>query len=136
MVAARMLVMSSAESATIVQSGLGFDWKMTASSEKVTIGEETFPKITIPLGTDVTFEGQTGDYHFFSVQRGNEVPLFEVGMGGQPFSVNFSPKSAGLYTYFCPPHKSFMKGFIEVVASPSSRCKKRKRSRARKAARG
>ena len=55
------------------------------------------------------------------------MPLFEVGMGGQPFSVNFSPKSAGLYTYFCPPHKSFAKGFIEVVASPSSRCAKKKK---------
>ena len=70
-----MLVMSSAESATIVQSGLGFDWKMTASSEKVTIGEETFPKITIPLGTDVTFEGQTGDYHFFQCKEEMRCPF-------------------------------------------------------------
>ena len=106
----------------ITQSGLGFDWKMTSTSPLVTIGSQTdFPTITIEgatLGTNISFSGQTGDYHYFAVEAPNSDEVVEAGRGGQPFSfrnARFTLKTYGTYLYFCPPHKSSMKGDLVIV---------------------
>ena len=121
LLATASLISGAACNVVITQSGLSDSWTMSTTSDIVTIGAQAmFPDITIPLGTQVTFKGQTGGYHFFRVTAQDGTQFIEAGMGGAPFSETFNAPSIGTYKYFCPPHQSYMKGTIYVVAAATN----------------
>ena len=113
-----LFVVAHGTDVVILQAGLDYDWTMTSSSANVTIGSSKyFPKITVPYGLTITFQGKTGPYHYFAIRDSSRVVLLDNGVASEnkEYRVEFNAPSPGTYTYYCPPHVSSMRGELEIV---------------------
>lgn len=74
----------------------------------------------------MTFEGSPGSSHWFALVDNSEPTTYLLGtksianggqsLNGKQFSYGPWTATEGTYTYFCPPHQTFMKGKIHVSA--------------------
>lgn len=102
---------------SIVQHGDGFQWTMSSTTPGAVASTGDWPTVTVDTASKVTFTGKTGSSHQFAIMDAQGNPLAGPTKAGA-FVVEWTPTTAGKYTYYCPPHKSFMKGVIHVQAAP------------------
>ncbi|WP_158606926.1 plastocyanin/azurin family copper-binding protein [Paenibacillus ginsengarvi] len=77
--------------------------------------EFTQPEITIEAGSSITFTNKDNMQHnVVSDSLVDGKPLFQTPLFGQGESYTLTFDKPGEYTYYCAPHKAFMKGKIIV----------------------
>lgn len=73
------------------------------------------PEITVEVGSSITFTNRDPVQHnVVSDELAGDKPLFSTPLIGKDQSVTITLTKAGEFTYYCEPHKEFMKGKIIV----------------------
>jgi plastocyanin len=88
---------------------------VTATSGAVTVAIDNFafgpPKLTVKVGTRVTFTNHDGTAHTATADQGS----FDSGTLNQGQSMTIQFNKPGIFTYHCSFH-AFMTGSIDVVS--------------------
>ena len=102
-----------------VLGSFGFVWTLSSTTEGVVQPRDKFQAIHLEAGDKVQFRGEPLAEHWFSIE--DSATGFPVGVAGlpsdeaAPFETGVWVATPGNFTYFCPPHKSFMRGAIKVT---------------------